>query len=338
MSYNRGDYDGRDDGRYRQQPGQGNNMFSNFKGRLIMALLIAGVGWCMYMNQVEVNPVTGKKQHVAISPDQEIKLGLESAPQMSREMGGLLPATNSKSQEVEKMGQYIVSKGMDSNSPWKFKFHLLADTQNINAFALPGGQIFITLGLLDKLQTEAQLAGVLSHEIGHVIERHTAQQMATSQFGQMLVVAVGSAIGGGAGGASDPTQIANMVNQIIQLKYSREDESQADEWGLKLMEKAGFDPYAMIEVMKILKAASGGKGGEGVPQIFQTHPDPDLRIQQIQEYLKANPPKPGLTEGQNLRDVYKRIGGTTDDRRQPTSGDEEDPIRLLEEWLRSGQQ
>ncbi len=326
MGYDPGRYDDRQGGGYNQRP----SPFSQIKGRLILALLIAGMGWCVWMNQVEVNPVTGKKQHVAITPEQEIKLGLESAPQMSREMGGVLPATNPKSEEVERMGQYIVIHSTAAKSPWKFKFHLLADTQNVNAFALPGGQIFITLGLLDKLQTEAQLAGVLSHEIGHVIERHTAQQMATTQFGQMLVLAVGSAMGGGAGGTSDPTQIANMVNQIIQLKYSRGDESQADEWGLKLMQESGFDPYAMIQVMKILKAASGGRG-DGTPQIFQTHPDPDLRIQQIEAYLKANPPNPGLTEGRNLHDVYRRSG--YDEKRDQTQPEGEDPMKILQDWL-----
>ncbi|HEV8051495.1 MAG TPA: M48 family metalloprotease, partial [Parachlamydiaceae bacterium] len=139
---------------------------NNFKTRLIVAVVIGMIGLFMYMSNMEVNPVTGVKQHVAISPDQEIRLGLESAPQMAREMGGELPPTDPRTIEVQKIGNYIISSAVDGKSPWKFKFHLLADKKTVNAFALPGGQIFITLGLLDKLQTEAQLAGVLSHEIG----------------------------------------------------------------------------------------------------------------------------------------------------------------------------
>lgn len=272
---------------------------SGIGGRLLIALVIAVIAWFSYMSQVEVNPITGEKQHVAISPDQEICLGLESAPQMSREMGGELPPGDPRAQEVKKIGAYIVDNSVAKNSPWKFQFHVLADKHTVNAFALPGGQIFITLGLLDKLQTEAQLAGVLSHEIGHVVERHTAQQMAKNQLGQMLVVAVGSA-------ASDPRQpsqnspavIASLVNQVIQLRYSRHDESEADNWGLKLMEEAGFDPRAMVQVMEVLKAA-GGKGGN--LEIFQTHPNPDLRIAQINAYLKENPPPPGLSQGKPLK-------------------------------------
>lgn len=273
---------------------------NSFGGRIIVALLIAFVGWIMYMSQVEKNPVTGQRQHVSLSPDQEIRLGLESAPEMSAEMGGELPSTDPKTQEVQKIGNYLHDHSDANNSPWKFQFHLIADPQTINAFALPGGQIFITLGLYNKLQTEAQLAGVLGHEMGHVIERHTAQQMAKSQLGNLLVVAVGAAATDPSNPSNGytPTVIASVVNQMFQLRYSRHDESQADIWGLKIMTEAGYDPKAMIQVMEILKA-SGDRGH--TPELFQTHPNPDLRIRQIKDYLEKNPPKPGLSEGENLK-------------------------------------
>lgn len=273
---------------------QNPNAGRGFGGRLILAIIIALVAWVMYMSQVEENPVTREKQHVSLSPADEIKLGIQSAPEMAREMGGELPASDPRAQEVQKIGLYLVQHTVAQESPWKFKFHLLADTQTINAFALPGGQIFITLGLYNALQNEAQLAGVLAHEMGHVIERHSAQQMAKSQLGSLLTVAVGTA-------ASDQSarayEIAAVVNQAVQLKYSRADESEADTWGLKLMTTAGFNPRAMIDVMKVLKSASHGAQG---PEIFQTHPNPDLRIAQIEAYLKKNPPPEGLTEGGRL--------------------------------------
>lgn len=267
--------------------------------RLFIAIAIALVGWFMYMNQVEENPVTGVKQHVAISPDQEIRLGLESAPAMSREMGGEVPSSDPRAQVVQYLGNLLVKNTIANKSPWQFHFHLLADDDTVNAFALPGGQIFITLGLLNKLQTEAQLAGVLSHEMGHVIERHTAEQMAKNQLGQIMVMAVGTA-------ASDQSQspymIAAFVNQMIQLRYGRQDETEADEWGIKLMSQAGFNPLAMIEVMKVLKAAS--KGGQSL-EIFQTHPNPDLRIEQIKEYLSTHQMPSNLSEGRKLQDMYR---------------------------------
>lgn len=268
---------------------------SSFSGRIIIALIIAFIGWIMYMSQVEKNPVTGERQHVSLSPDQEIRLGLESAPEMSKEMGGELPSSDFRTEEVEKIGNFLLEHSDAKASPWKFKFHLIADSDTVNAFALPGGQIFITLGLYKKLQSEAQLAGVLGHEMGHVIERHTAQQMAKNQLGQALVVAVGAA-STDPNNASNytPALIASLVNQMLQLRYSRHDESEADIWGLKIMTESGFDPKAMVEVMEILKA-SGDRGHTA--EIFQTHPNPDLRIRQIKAYLEKHPPQAGLTEG-----------------------------------------
>lgn len=282
-------------------PSRRNGSGGGIGGRLIVAIIIALVAWFMYATNTEVNPVTGQKQHVSYSPDQEIQLGLKSAPEMARQMGGELPNSDPRARVVQKMGNYIVSKTSAAKSPWKFHFHLLADDQTVNAFALPGGQIFITLGLLEKLQTEAELAGVLSHEMGHVIQRHSSQQMAKTQLGQSLVYAVGTAA------SEDPNNsaamVAAVVNQMTQLHYSRSDESEADQWGIMLMTQAGFKPQAMIEVMEILKASSGRDGGP-TSDFFQTHPNPDLRIEQIKAYLKEHPPEQGLSDGRLLKNAY----------------------------------
>lgn len=273
------------------------NNSRGFSGRIILALIIVAIGLFTYFSHVQENPVTHEKQHISMTPDQEIRLGIQSAPMMSQQMGGELPSNDPRVIEVQKVGQQIVAQTEAKEGPWKFKFHLLADKHTVNAFALPGGQIFITLGLFEKLQTEAQLAGVLSHEIGHVIERHSAQQMAKSDLGKMLVVAVAAGTSDSRHGNYTPAVIASVVNQMVQLRYSRKDESQADQWGLKLMEEMGYDPWAMVQVMEILKAA-GGSGH--TLEIFQTHPNPDLRISQIKDYLKEHPPAPNVTEGKHL--------------------------------------
>src|SRR5205085_11027195 len=114
----------------------------------------------------EVKPVTGEKQHIALNTDQEIALGLQAAPQMVAEMGGEVPSSDPQAQTVKEIGQRVWQSSDARRSPYKFAFHLLADPKTINAFALPGGQIFITRGLLTKLENEAQLAGVLGHETG----------------------------------------------------------------------------------------------------------------------------------------------------------------------------
>ncbi len=270
--------------------------------RLIIAAVIAIGGLIAYFSRTEVNPVTGEKQHIAMSVDQEKALGLEAAPQMAQQMGGALdPATNPDAAEVAEIGKRLVERGDAKRSPYvgNFHFHLLDDRQTVNAFALPGGQIFITRALYDRLQNEAQLAGVLGHEIGHVINRHAAEHMAKGQLGQALVAAVGVGASDERGHGQMAAMAAMMANQMLQLKYSRSDELESDHYGLKYMAQAGFTPEAMLEVMRILKEASGTRGGS---DIFATHPDPDARIEQIQRYLKENPPDAkDLTTGNPLR-------------------------------------
>jgi predicted Zn-dependent protease len=280
------------------------NEGSGRKSPLFIAVMIVVVGFIMYFTHTEENPITGVKQHVSITPQQEVRLGIQSAPEMAAKMGGEIPSSDPRTQEVQKIGREIVSRSEAHKGPWHFQFHLLADPKTINAFALPGGQIFITVGLLDKLKTEAQLAGVLAHETGHVIQRHSAQQMAKGELGQILVMATGI-------GASDPDHpsrsqaaaaIASIVNQVSQLRYSRKDELEADQWGLQLMSEAGYDPKAMLEVMKILEQAVPG-GHQ--PEMLLTHPYPESRIEHIKAYLEKHPPSNNLTEGRNLKEVIQ---------------------------------
>src|SRR4051812_1299343 len=162
--------------------------------RWVGALVIGVIGIAIYMFQTEVNPVTGKKQHIALSVDQEKALGLQAAPEMAAKMGGVLdPERDPRAALVAEVGQRIIRNSDAGRSPYvgNYHFYLLNDPETVNAFALPGGQVFITLGLFDRLENEAELAGVLGHEIGHVVNRHTAQQMAKGRLGQMLTLAVG---------------------------------------------------------------------------------------------------------------------------------------------------
>ncbi|WP_075883998.1 M48 family metalloprotease [Candidatus Protochlamydia sp. W-9] len=270
-------------------------------GSFLIALLIAAFAFFMYFTQTEINPITGEKQQVALTTDQEIKLGLQSAPKMAAQMGGEISSKDPRFQEVQRIGKLILSKTQAKKGPWQFKFHLLADDKMINAFALPGGQIFITLGLLNKLQTEGQLAGVLAHEMGHVIQRHSAQQMAKGQLGQLLVMATGIGADNESNRGYQAAMIASVVNQMSQLRYGRKDELEADQWGLKLMEETGYHPSAMIEVMKILEKASSEIHQ---PEFLLTHPYPEHRIKMITTYLKKHPPSPHLTEGRKLKDIF----------------------------------
>ena len=282
-------------------------------GRLIGALVIALIGVVVYMSQSQVNPVTGKKQHVAMSPDQEMALGLQAAPQMAAKMGGdVSPREDPRAALVDEVGRRLVRTSEAAKSPYaeNFHFHLLRDPRTVNAFALPGGQIFITEGLLDKMDNEAQLAGVLGHEIGHVINRHAAQQMAKGQLGQILTVAVGVGASGNDDRGRNAQLAAAMVNQMTQLRFSRSDESESDHVGLKYMAEAGYDPSAMLDVMKILKKASGDRNP---PEFLATHPLPETRLEEIRAELKEMYPDgipSNLTKG---RPLHSRRASQRDD-------------------------
>jgi predicted Zn-dependent protease len=271
---------------------------------LIGALVIALIGLGVYMSQTQVNPVTGEKQHVSMSVDQEMALGLEAAPQMARKMGGDVDVSEDpRAALVDEVGRRLVGNSDARKSPYvdNFHFHLLGDPKTVNAFALPGGQIFITEGLLNRLENEAQLAGVLGHEIGHVINRHAAQQMAKGQLGQILTVAVGVGASGNDDRGRKAQLAAAMVNQMSQLKFSRGDESESDHYGLKYMAEAGYDPSAMLDVMKILKKASGD---QHPPEFLATHPLPETRLEEIRAELKESYPNgipSSLTKGRSLR-------------------------------------
>jgi predicted Zn-dependent protease len=226
------------------------------------------------------NPFTGRKQRLAMpTAEQEIAMGMQSAPQMIREMGGAHPdpAANAL---LDRVGAKLVNTTGVKETPYKFDFHLLADDQTVNAFALPGGQIFITSALFRLLQNEDQLAGVLGHEIGHVVGRHSNQQMAKSQLlnglaqGAGVLLSDGQSMGG--------MQMAQMLGQMVNMKYGREDELESDMLGVKFLLQAGYDPEALIGVMEILAKAGGGKGQ---PEIMSTHPAPENRIEFIREQI-----------------------------------------------------
>jgi len=250
--------------------------------RVLIALAIVGFALFKYYTQTEVNPVTGEKQHIAMTADQEVALGLESAPEMARQMGGEVGPSDPKARLVDAVGRKVVQNSDAARSPYVFAFHLLRDPETLNAFALPGGQVFITYGLLTKLEDEAQLAGVLGHEIGHVVNRHGAEHMATGQLGQLLTMAAGVAATDEQGRGQRAAMVAAMINQMVQLKYSRGDELEADRVGMDYMAQAGYDPAAMLGVMRILADAS--RGGRA-PEILSTHPYPEERVAEIRRHL-----------------------------------------------------
>ena len=233
----------------------------SWKFRIFIGLVIVAFALFQKWQNSEKNPYTGRVQNIDMTAEQEIAIGLQSAPEIAKQHGGLYPDQRFQT-IVDAVGNKLVNNSMARETPYEYEFHLLADDQTINAFALPGGQIFITYALFKQLN-EAQLAGVLGHEIGHVIGRHSAERIAETNFWR--TVAMGASVGAEAGG------IVAGIGQNTLLTNGRDDELESDDLGIRFMIRSGYDPEEMIQVMEVLKKAAGPNR---VPEFQSTHPDP----------------------------------------------------------------
>jgi beta-barrel assembly-enhancing protease len=271
---------------------------SGLKARLLIALAIVAFAVISYYAKPgDLNEVTGETERVAlIEPGDEIQLGLQAAPEMmdmhggpSRDRGGQQTVNRIGSDLLDALDRDLAQH--DRHNPYReaFRFTLLADPQTVNAFALPGGPVFITQALYDKFTTKGQLAGVLGHEIGHVLARHANKQMARQGMFQGIAGAVGVL-----GGDMNSAQMGQMVSSVLSTSYGRDAELESDKWGVRLMAMAGYDPNSMIDVMQILDEASGGRGGQ--PEFLSTHPKPANRVEYIKQVIAEEFPD-GVPQG-----------------------------------------
>ncbi|MEM9416105.1 MAG: M48 family metallopeptidase [Planctomycetota bacterium] len=230
------------------------------------------------------NPATGRSQLLALSWEDEIQMGAEAAPQFLDQSGGQV-GDRLVVEFVSQLGQELAAQSENPDLEWEF---FVLDSAVINAFALPGGKVFISRGLLEKMTNEAQLAGVLGHEIGHVTARHGNERM-TKAIGVQVLIA-GVAIGGAASD-SEWGQYLGLGTaaggQLYLLKYSRSNETEADALGVRYMTNLGYNPVAQIQVMEILREAGGGGGG---PEWLATHPAPDTRISDLEALITDDYP------------------------------------------------
>lgn len=277
---------------------------TGFPPQLLAGIVIALIGAVSYFASSEKNPVTGRTQHVALSPAQEIQLGLAAVPSMEQQFGGETPDPVMASY-VAGVGRRVVAQSSAAQTPYRYEFHVLRDPHTVNAFALPGGQVFVTVGMLRHLTDEAQLAGVLGHEVGHVVARHGAQHIAKQQFAATLVGAVGVATydqSSDRGRAA--AALAAATAQLVNLKYGRDDELESDSLGVRFLRESGYTPRAMLDVMKVL--ASLSKGGR-TPEFFSTHPNPDNRYARIQAMLKPGDERGEVGSENYSKNVLRRV-------------------------------
>ena len=256
---------------------------------IISALLLAGV---FAQTGCSVNPATGARSLTLLSWDEEKAMGAEAAPQFTQEFGG--PVEDAQIQQyVDRIGAKLVAQ-IEPGVPdldWEF---ILLDSDVINAFALPGGKVFMTRGLAVKLENEAEMAGVLGHEVGHVTARHANQRM-SKQIGFNIAIGAAAVAVGVADSDSDVRKYGQYAvpalavgGNVVLLKYGRDEESQADALGMRYMSKAGYHPRAQRRVMEVLLAASGTSGRP--PEWLSTHPFPETRIERIDSLLAGDYP------------------------------------------------
>jgi hypothetical protein len=220
-----------------------------------------------------------------MSRDNQRKLGLQAAAQVYQQMP-VLPDTSPETQYIRQLGQKLVGT-IPSQYSWPFEFHVVAQKE-INAFALPGGPMFINIGTITASANEAQLAGVMAHEMSHVYMQHSAKQASKAQTTGMLAGIAGAALGATTRGTVQ--QLGEMGLQMgaqgLMLKYSRTDESQADAVGAIILHKAGYNPQAMADFFKTLESQGGTP-----PQWLSDHPNPGNREQAIEKEIRNWPPE-----------------------------------------------
>src|SRR5579862_2061411 len=265
----------------------------NLKPSAPLALLLIAV--CLVAGCTTV-PVTGRHELIFVSSDQEMALGLSSFDQLKKDTPiNRDPAINAMVQNVGRHIAEVAGKDLP-NANWEF---VVFDSQEANAFCLPGGKVGVYSGILPITRTDAGLATVLGHEIGHAVAHHGASRMSQ----QELTQAFGQALDSGMS-TSDP-RVRSMVSVAyglgakvgLELPYSREQESEADHIGLFYMARAGYDPNEAVTFWQRFAEFNQQHGGSNIPTLLRDHPVDAVRIKQLQQWLpqaqaqSKNPPR-----------------------------------------------
>ena len=276
----------------------------------LSSLLLAGLGAGLAAGPLGCarNPVTGKSELALVSESQEIQMGQQGAKEVEQSIGHYKDAAVNA--YVADIGKRMAAQSERPNLPWEF--HVVDDAA-VNAFAIPGGFIYVTRGLMAAVNNEAELAGVIGHEIAHVTHRHSVQQISNAQLAQ-LGLGIGSIL------SSDIAkfgQVASAGLGLLFLKYGRDAENQADQSGLRYALGQRYDVRQMPNVFTTLGRLSQASGAGKLPEWLSTHPDPGNRIERLEKILDTVPLNP-----QQLivdrEDYLRRIQGMTfgDDPRQ----------------------
>lgn len=242
--------------------------------RFLTTIAAAAVAACLSLSGCATNPVTGKSQVVLMSEQQELEMGKAYYPVTTQLSEGELPHREVQNL-VTRVGMKMARASERPNLPWEFN---VVDSNEPNAYALPGGKLSITRGLISKMESEDQLASVLGHEIGHVTARHSVVSASRSQLLGLLLGVGGAVLQTQGVPGAGAIELAGQVGAaLLTTKYSRDQERQADELGFKYMTAAGYNPRAFVETMQILAAAAQREPSK-FENLFASHPMTSERI------------------------------------------------------------
>src|SRR5688572_2323926 len=226
--------------------------------------------------------IAGLAAITLVSVDDEIAIGKQANAQLQKQMPVL------RDQQtigyLRGIGQRLVRQAPGPRYPYTFS---AADYREINAFALPGGPVWIHRGVLHAATNESQVAGVLAHEVAHISQRHAASQLTKGMMANLGLGLLGAVLGGGAGGSTAQAAAAFLTNGIF-MKFSRDDEREADQVGLQLMRRAGWDGRGMVELFEILQAEARRNPGS-VEVFVSSHPSPQDRIGRLRDEAARRP-------------------------------------------------
>lgn len=259
---------------------------------VLLTVMVVGV-----ITACTVNPATGNRQLSLVSESQEIALGRQNDQQIVETMG--LVDDPELQEYVDRLGKTLAAQSERPDLPWTFR---VVDDPVVNAFALPGGFIYVTRGILSHFNSEAELMGVLGHEIGHVTARHSVERISKAQLAQ---------VGLGVGMILEP-ELAREYGGLAQtglgllfLKFGRDDERQADDLGLRYVQRSNYDPREMVDVFEMLgRVSAAQQGGGRLPNWLSTHPAPENRVERISSQIE--PGLAGLSDPIVARERYLR--------------------------------
>jgi predicted Zn-dependent protease len=278
------------------------------KRLLFASVLVAVTAWVLAAPAgCQRVPTTGQRAFILLSWDQEIALGREAVPEMEKEFGGPLEDLSIQAY-VRTVGQRVAASAKNPNIPdLPYQFAVL-DSDVVNAFALPGGPVYVTRGLLSAIRSEGELAAVLGHELAHVHSRHSSQQVSRQMGIEVLLAAASAAMSRSEQGARYATQaedLAKVVGSLVQLKYSRGMESEADRFGLDYLAASGYDPREMVNLLNVFVSLEGSRP----PEFLSTHPNPANRVGAVEEIIRTNYPNRGgrVADEEYRREVLSRL-------------------------------